>query len=345
MIQTKTENGIIRKALKPLLTLIFATSLSIPNDTPLRNIDAITDCQKLSQKVLFAAHNNQIKTVSISANINGQTCEIQSPDISNQTRLQTASCVKPLAATTILHTLESHSDRFTENQKRSIKLLLSHNAGVAPFTKNIPESFQTKALANKASRAELISRYAPQINPKQPPQYSNLGYIFAANLLERNLPLSFESYLDQTLNTAGLSDYQSGKRHMLYHKNIKGKKLKDDIPIKLPESLSAAGNFFASSKTLRKFADIHYKCLSESGECPLNIDPKEIHTPTSSGYGLGWKIQKIGSNLVSQHLGQLDSSRCAIALSHKELKTIAIIIAEGDPNAINFIRTLTYQYF
>ncbi|MFC1565629.1 serine hydrolase domain-containing protein [Candidatus Neomarinimicrobiota bacterium] len=276
--------------------------------------------------------------------------------VDENTLFQAASISKPVTAAGALRlvdkgTLKLDTDinrylkswqipisKFTLNQPITLRQLLSHSAGL----NDDPRSGYTQD--------ELIPTLVEILNGTEPSKatavmldtipgaiakYSNGGFcviqLIMTDMLEKSFPelmndLIFDdldmtnSTFDQTLTTKNLSQLSIGYLST-------GEKV-SDFPLIYPEM--AAAGLWTTPTDLSKLLISIGESINPESESILSYDiSNEMITAQLEPYGLGFKVNGVGSDLELSHGGANNGYRCYMAYYPKR-KAGAIIMTNSD---------------
>jgi CubicO group peptidase (beta-lactamase class C family) len=188
----------------------------------------------------------------------------------------------------------------------TLRQLLSHEAGIVPFTKD--EEMSGAPAASGAPR-EQRSTFARWILAQPPTsaigshRYSNAGYGVAAAMMETLAGRAWEDLVRErvfeplAMSSCGFGWPRSAGDQPHGHRLSAGRCTEgtESQSRGLPASIAPAGDIHCSVSDLARFGEAHL--LGTAGRHPLLRTEtfRGMHTPTGNEeYVLGWNLQEIG---------------------------------------------------
>jgi CubicO group peptidase (beta-lactamase class C family) len=306
-------------------------------------------------------------------------------------RFHIASVMKPMTATAIATSVEQGLLRWESTPAEvfpefvdsmapamrdvTIAQLLSHTAGVQPFTsgaesQDLPE-FRGTALQRRLAFTKFLLSRPPAVPPGTRYVYSNAGYRIAAAMLERVESRPFEVLIQERVwgplamttsgfgwparehSTAPWGHYQT-PFGLLPHPPTGGYALD-------PELGAPHGDVHMSIEDLARFGQLHLAGLSGRARLLQEGTFRRMHqvVPPAS-YGLGWAVvpratrARPGENAsaeglieftTSEHDGTAGTFFASLLVSPSRGVAIAVVANADNRAAVEWVRDRIHQLF
>lgn len=174
--------------------------------------------------------------------------------------------------------------------------------------------------------------------PGAKPVYSNAGYVVAEAIVERVTGMSWKDAVRRRLfeSLDMKADFgwpaADNASEPIGHLE-KGKAWTTEDPHQpIPPFIQPAGIVSVSAPEYVKFLQLHLRALNGKPKLLSASAFTDIHTPVD-GYGLGWKITKVGGAPASFHTGSTDSFFAIATLVPSRDLAIAVLINAGGERA------------
>ena len=204
----------------------------------------------------------------------------------------------------------------------TLEQLLSHHAGVSPFTDTDDKDFKSipRLSGSPTERRRVFTVWVLRGTPVQPPGtkaiYSNGGYTIAASIAERVTGESWESLvLERVFRPLGIhgtfawSDSADVAQPWGHYETRSGVRPVDprDPDERVPSIIWPAGSVELSLDDYARFLQLNLRGL-EGRETKLlqAATIKHLHTPPVSpgdNFALGWGVQEFDGAPASVHVG------------------------------------------
>jgi D-alanyl-D-alanine carboxypeptidase len=230
----------------------------------------------------------------------------------------------------------------------TIEQLLSHHAGIPPFTKVKASPNKTwpkpwphlsgTAVQQRSQFAALVLKHAPAITPGTKGIYSNAGFVIAAAMAERRTGLSWEDLVtSQVLEPLGMhaifgfplwADRNQPWGHV---ETKRGFKAVSGGAIQLPPYMLPAGGMAMALADYGRFLQMNLKGLrGEDTEFLSAKTIQRLHSSTMHDqYALGWETSQIDGVPSSVHNGSAGSFYAVVALQPSRDEGVAVVLNSG----------------
>ncbi len=228
---------------------------------------------------------------------------------------------------------------------KTLSDLLSHHAGIRPFTGGLEVAFIPKfkgSITEKRRQfAEYVLRLEPVINDTSY-SYSNAGISLAASILEKATGKSWEVLLAETMVSLeieyclGFPNKQSTSEpwgHWLEPKGMAA--LPPNHFYTLEEVLIPAGDISMSIDNYAEWLQINLNGLNGKAEYLQAESFKKLHF-INNDYSLGWiNITDTDYGAVTTHDGSAGTFYCHAVVIPAARLAIAVMANAGDDNTMN----------
>ena len=221
----------------------------------------------------------------------------------------------------------------------TIEELLSHHAGIPPFTKvKTWPQLSGNAVEQRSQFAALVLKHAPAITPGTKGLYSNAGFVIAAAMAERRTASRWEDLVSsQVLKPLGIHaifgfPLWADRNQPWGHVETKGSfKAVSGGAIQLPPYMLPAGGMAMALADYGRFLQMNLKGLR--GEDSAFLSAKTIQrlhsSPMQDEYALGWGAYQWNSVPTSTHAGSAGSFYAIVALQPSRDEGVAIVLNSG----------------
>lgn len=243
----------------------------------------------------------------------------------------TAAAILSLEAAGKLSVFDSIS-KFIPNvppDKAGITLhqLLSHTSGIIAGTEEYFEDNSKAGVLRVALTRPLL------FPPGTADEYSSIGYVLLAAVIEEVAGMPIDAYLSQALFVpAGLQ--HTGYRpdlgtaaHRYLHGNDNG------VPTDLDRdwNLAGAAGLFSTTGDLLQW----HRALAGNSVLPDSSKAK-LYTPVANDYGYGWEIAETDSGLVVAHNGGSSEGSAMEYVRNLDKDEVIILYANSDGEQMLF---------
>jgi CubicO group peptidase (beta-lactamase class C family) len=236
----------------------------------------------------------------------------------------------------------------------TLRQLLTHRAGVAPFTTpaeilGVPAGVNTGAPSaqRRAFARWLLER--PVAGRVGEFGYSNAGYGLAAAIAEQATGQPWEQLLQEKLFTPlgipasavrmgwpGLAGgapwgHLSNGRRWTPHAPT------DRRVLAVPAALAPAGDLSLTMAAYGRFLQLHLRGLAGQDGLLRAATVRELHRP-DGGYALGWGIQVEGSGAIHFHEGSAGTFHAVTLLDPRRGIAVATVTNAGGDRAADAVR-------
>ena len=293
--------------------------------------------------------------------------------VTTETLFQAASISKPVTAMAVLRLVQEGilnlddnvnnqlvswkvpDNRFTKNQKVTLRNLLSHSASMTvdgfdgySASEQVPTLLQilngTKPANSKAIKVD------GQLNQKF--QYSGGGYVVIQQLLVDVTGKPFSTFMQETvLDKLGMtkSTYQQplpeSQKPLAANGHGTNGKMSRGAWHTYPEM--AAAGLWTTPSDLARFAIEIQQSLSGKSSNVLNKKMvEEMFTPQAGGWGLGIELLGKGESARFAHGGANEGFQC-LMVAYKNTGQGAVVMTNSDkgfPLAIEIINSISKEY-
>ena len=225
--------------------------------------------------------------------------------------------------------LDAFSGEHSDARYRTVTVrqLLSHTAGVAPFEEDADfekaPALKGDGTATRAAFARWLLTQPPIASPGTQHIYSNAGYAMAASIAERATGQSFEAIVNGSV-IAPLGLQSAGVGLPGAHSNTEpwghsfdgaGQIVEHDpaVPYRFADLLLPAGGYHMTLLDLARFGRAHLLGLEGQRGFLEPSTIRDIHTEVLDGYALGWNVR----TAYDSHLGGLENIHTAILFLFK----------------------------
>jgi CubicO group peptidase (beta-lactamase class C family) len=291
-------------------------------------------------------------------------------------RFHIASLAKPMAATVIARLVEggrlswgtTPADVFPEAEASmhpalrgvTVEQLLSHRAGLAPFTTSAEWQEIRAQDATGMSPAGLRRRLALWVLARAPAdapgtayRYSNVGYGVVSAMAERVTGQPWESLIQELLwRPLGMTSAGFGWPAATHPSSPWGHERLDSLtlrphdplgPFQLGSMQRPNGDVHMNILDLARFARLHL--LGLTGRPVLLADStfQTLHTPPGeTHYALGWLRTRFGELDASEHAGATGVFYAAMVLI-PEQNLAMVFITNADPSSQETLATKVFS--
>lgn len=232
-----------------------------------------------------------------------------------QTVFRIGSVTKPLTALAMIQLADRGAIRledpvsrylpsFSQGERITLKHLLSHSSGLPNYTS---AENAAAALVHPATVDELIARFANEpleFTPGEQFSYSNSGYVLLGKLIEEVSGQAYAEYMRQHIFTpAGMDDTGMDDNRSIVKRRAAGYEPDEDGSFRNASYINMS-NSYAAGGMYSTVDDLYAleRALS-SGQLVSASALRQMHTPSSGDYGLGWFILPPDRQLIYHHGG------------------------------------------
>lgn len=228
----------------------------------------------------------------------------------------------------------------------TLRDLLSHEAGIAPFTsglefKMLPE-LGTALPERKLNFAQALFLE----EPSKKGTYSNAGYVLAGLLLEQVAEKSYEELLDATLQsleldyTIGAPNKERSANPWGHWKGVDGLEAHGpDHSYQLEDYMLPAGDLSMNIVDYAQFVQLHLKGLQGEDNQLKASNYKILHFDKKD-YSYGWGNEMQGKYLASFHDGSLGTFYTHVVVIPELDIAVIIVTNSAEENHIEAIYQL-----
>lgn len=238
----------------------------------------------------------------------------------------TAAAILSLEAAGKLSVTDSIS-KFIPNvppDKSSITLhqLLSHTSGVIAGTEEYFEDNSKAGVLQVALGRPLL--FPPGTND----EYSNIGYVLLAAVVESVSGMPFDEYVSQALFVpAGLehTGYRPVAGEAIAHRYLKG------VDKGVPTNLNRDWNVVGAAGLLSTTGDLlqWHQALMGTDVLP-DSSKQKMYTPVANDYGYGWEISETDSGTVVEHTGGSSEGTAMDYVRNLDKNEVMVLFANSD---------------
>jgi CubicO group peptidase (beta-lactamase class C family) len=237
----------------------------------------------------------------------------------------------------------------------TLRQLLTHRAGMAPFTSpeeilGMPDAVRrgSPAAQRQAFAAWLLQRPMPGTVGQF--EYSNAGYGIAMAMAERVTGRSFEQLLQERLfdrlgipasavrigwpalqGSAPWGHVEAGRGWTPHDPT-------DDRIIAIPAALAPAGDLSMTMAGYARFLQMHLRGLAGQDDVLRAATIRQLHQPDGD-YAFGWGIQEDASGIAHFHEGSAGTFHMVTVLIPRRGVAVATVTNAGGDDAADAIRS------
>jgi len=228
----------------------------------------------------------------------------------------------------------------------TLKNLLSHRAGIRPYTSGLEKMAVPKM---EGSIAEKRTAFVKYVLTQQPIKtglqfaYSNAGYAVAAAMLERATGKTWEQLVEEQINkplnlNAGFGWPNLTDEHQPWgHWENMGKVLPVGPDVDYDLSLmEPAGDIKMTLPDYVKLIQANLKGL-KGDESYLKKDTWQFLHSGVEGYAIGWSHQEKDGKQYSEHLGSAGTFLCYVLIDVTKGKACIVMTNEGTDEAQKYL--------
>jgi CubicO group peptidase (beta-lactamase class C family) len=237
----------------------------------------------------------------------------------------------------------------------TLRQLLMHRAGVAPFTS--PDEFETvpQAVRRGEPMAQRLAFTTWMLHQPMPGaagafEYSNAGYGLAAAMVERVTGRSWDTMLqERLLDRLGIAASEvrvgwPGLRGAAPWGHVDDGRAwtphspTDDRIVAIPAALAPAGDLAMTMSAYGRFLQLHVQGLAGTDGAVKAATIRALHEPDGE-YALGWGVQGPPGRTMHFHEGSVGTFHVVALLDPRRGVAVATVTNAGGEDAADRIRT------
>lgn len=287
----------------------------------------------------------------------------------SNTKAMTATLCAVMVHKKLLNWQTKPSDVFLDIENKilpdyqaiTLEMLLSHTAGIPPYTDDETEDFVIPDFDGipKEDQITFFSKWllqnrAPVNTPGTEFSYSNAGYSIAGAMVEAVTGKTWKENMEEhvfapleikaeiTNGWPALHDSNQPWGHLI--RDGKTVPHPPDDQYQLELFLAPAGDVCISLPDYGKFLQMHLKGLQKKETIIPSELIQRLHNHSKAGTGMGWGITKLRSleslGMFSTHAGSAGTFILVAGISHTKDYAVALATNAGNPETLQGIKKI-----
>lgn len=239
----------------------------------------------------------------------------------------------------------------SEYHEITLSDLLSHNAGIRPYTSGLEYLEVPKLEGNTTEQRRGFAKFVLKKEPVHKGTYSNAGYALAALMLETQTGKSLEELIESNMKEIE-ADYFIGFPNKEVASNPWGhweengelKALAPDHFYKLTDYMLPAGDLSMNIKDYCTYLQLHLKGLNGTDNYLKATSYQSIHYGLK-GYSYGWGNTIKNGESISYHDGSTGTYYCHAMVFPKDGLAIVIFINSASDKHVKGVYQLREKLY